>query len=174
MTELILFVIFGSAALAGAVAMVISRNPVYSALGLIGTMFSIAVLYVVNGAHFVAAVQVIVYAGAVMTLFLFVIMLIGVDQPEDTTEQLPIQRPAAMGLAGLLLIGFLVILGAGTLAGSEDGSITGTVQAVADELFTNWLLPFEVTTLLLIIASVGAISLAQFRLRVRSSDEEAE
>lgn len=167
MTELILFVLFGAGALAGAIMMVASRNPVYSALGLIGTMFSIAVLYVVNGAHFVAAVQIVVYAGAVMTLFLFVIMLIGVDQPEDTTEQLPIQRPAALALGAILLIGLVVVIAAGTLAGSEDGSVVGTVEAVADELFTNWLLPFEVTTLLLVIASVGAIVLAQFKLRDR-------
>lgn len=167
MPELILFILFGLAALAGAITMVVSRNPVYSALGLIGTMFSVAVLYVVNGAHFVAAVQVVVYAGAVMTLFLFVIMLIGVDQPEDTTEQLPVQRPAALALSVLLFVGFVVIIGTGTLAGSEDGSIIGTVQAVADELFTNWLVPFEVTTLLLVIASVGAVALAQFKLRER-------
>ncbi|MBT8200713.1 MAG: NADH-quinone oxidoreductase subunit J [Acidimicrobiia bacterium] len=167
MTELILFVLFGVGALAGAIMMVASRNPVYSALGLIGTMFSIAVLYVVNGAHFVAAVQIVVYAGAVMTLFLFVIMLIGVDQPEDTTEQLPIQRPAALALGAILLIGFVVVIAAGTLAGSDDGTVVGTVEAIADELFTNWLLPFEVTTLLLVIASVGAIVLAQFKLRDR-------
>ncbi len=167
MTELILFVLFGAGALAGAIMMVASRNPVYSALGLIGTMFSIAVLYVVNGAHFVAAVQIVVYAGAVMTLFLFVIMLIGVDQPEDTTEQLPIQRPAALAMGAILLVGMVVVIAAGTLAGSEDGSVVGTVEAVADELFTNWLLPFEVTTLLLVIASVGAIVLAQFKLRDR-------
>ncbi len=167
MTELILFVLFGAGALAGAIMMVASRNPVYSALGLIGTMFSIAVLYVVNGAHFVAAVQIVVYAGAVMTLFLFVIMLIGVDQPEDTTEQLPIQRPAALAMGAILLVGLVVVIAAGTLAGSEDGSVVGTVEAVADELFTNWLLPFEVTTLLLVIASVGAIVLAQFKLRDR-------
>jgi NADH-quinone oxidoreductase subunit J len=167
MTELILFILFGVGALAGAITMVASRNPVYSALGLIGTMFSIAVLYVVNGAHFVAAVQVVVYAGAVMTLFLFVIMLIGVDQPEDTAEQLPFQRPLTLALSGLLLLGFVVIIGAGTLAGSDDGTIVGSVQAIADELFTNWLLPFEVTTLLLVIASVGAIVLAQFKLRER-------
>lgn len=167
MVELVLFILFGIGALAGAITMVVSRNPVYSALGLIGTMFSIAVLYVVNGAHFVAAVQVIVYAGAVMTLFLFVIMLIGVDQPEDTNEQLPIQRQATLMLAGLLLLSFVLIIGAGTLAGADDRTVVGSVEAIADELFTNWLLPFEVTTLLLIIAAVGAITLAQFKLRDR-------
>src|SRR3972149_7115527 len=101
MVELVLFIIFAVAALFGAVTMVWARNPVYSAIGLMLTMFSIAVFYVSNGAHFIAAIQVIIYAGAVMTLFLFVIMLIGVDKAETRTENLPLQRPAALVLMAL-------------------------------------------------------------------------
>ena len=97
MVELVLFIIFAITALYGAIAMVWARNPVYSALGLMLTMFSLAVFYVSNAGHFVAVVQVIVYAGAVMTLFLFVIMLIGVDKAEDRAESIPFQRPVTLG-----------------------------------------------------------------------------
>ena len=93
--EFVVFAIFAVAAVSGGIVMVMARNPVYSAMGLLTAMFSMAVFYVLNVAHFVAAVQVIIYAGAVMTLFLFVIMLIGVDRSEDRNEQIPFQRPIA-------------------------------------------------------------------------------
>ncbi len=165
MVETVLFVIFGLAALFGAVTMVWARNPIYSAMGLMLTMFSIAVFYVSNSAHFVAAVQVIIYAGAVMTLFLFVIMLIGVDKAEDRAENLPIQRPLALGLVALFGTGVVV---AGRLAwttGSRNplDPVNGTLEAIGDELFRSWLLPFEITALLLIVAATGAIALAFFR-----------
>lgn len=164
MVEGILFVIFGLAAIYGAVTMVWARNPVYSAMGLMLTMFSIAVFYVSNSAHFVAVVQVIIYAGAVMTLFLFVIMLIGVDKAEDRAENLPIQRPLALGLIALFGAGVVV---AGRLAwttGVNRGiPIEGTVEEIGTELFRRWVLPFEITALLLIIAAAGAIALAFFR-----------
>jgi NADH-quinone oxidoreductase subunit J len=165
MVETILFVIFGLAAIFGAITMVWARNPVYSAMGLMLTMFSIAVFYVSNSAHFVAAVQVIIYAGAVMTLFLFVIMLIGVDKAEHRTENLPIQRPLALTLIVLFGAGVVV---AGRLAwttGTRNplNPVNGTVEAIGDELFRRWVLPFEITALLLIIAAAGAIALAFFK-----------
>ena len=165
MVETVLFFVFGAAAIAGALTMVSSRNPVYSALGLMLTMFSIAVFYVSNSAHFVAVIQVIIYAGAVMTLFLFVIMLIGVDRAEDRTETFPFQRP--LGLLLLLgLAGGVVAAGAqawvtGPSAGPSDPQ--GTVEAIGEQLFTRWVLPFEITALLLIVAAAGAIGLAHFR-----------
>ncbi len=166
MVELVLFAIFALAALFGAVTMVWARNPVYSAMGLMLTMFSIAVFYVSNGAHFIAAVQVIIYAGAVMTLFLFVIMLIGVDKAEPRHENLPVQRPAALAL--------LALFGAGVVLAGRNAWVTGrppaggappdgSIEQVGAELFTDWLLPFEVTALLLIVAAAGAIALAFFR-----------
>jgi NADH-quinone oxidoreductase subunit J len=166
MVELVLFVIFGAAALFGAVTMVWARNPVYSAMGLMLSMFSVAVFYVSNGAHFIAAVQVIIYAGAVMTLFLFVIMLIGVDKAEARTENLPLQRPAALGLmvlfgAAVLIAGRSAWVTGRTVA--PTAPINGSIEQVGGELFNNWLLPFEVTALLLIVAAAGAIALAFFR-----------
>jgi NADH-quinone oxidoreductase subunit J len=164
MVEGLLFVIFGLAAIFGGVTMVWARNPVYSAMGLMLTMFSMAVFYVSNSAHFVAVVQVIIYAGAVMTLFLFVIMLIGVDKAEDRAENLPVQRPLALGLIALFGAGVVV---AGRLAwstGPKSGiPIDGTIEEVSSELFRRWVLPFEITALLLIIAAAGAVALAFFR-----------
>ena len=100
MVETVLFVIFAITALYGAISMVWARNPVYSALGLMLTMFSLAVFYVSNAGHFVAVVQVIVYTGAVMTLFLFVIMLIGVDKAEDRSEDIAVPAPDGARPAG--------------------------------------------------------------------------
>ena len=172
MTETVIFIIFGALAIAGGVTVVIARNPVYSALGLVATLFSLAVFYVVQLAHFVAAVQVIVYAGAVMTLFLFVIMLIGVDKAEDTEERLPFQRQATLviGLAVLLTAGALAFGGrfswiTGEQSPAADLGVNGTIREVGFQLFTDWVLPFEATSLLLIVASVGALALAYFRPR---------
>ncbi len=171
MVEFVLFVIFGIAAVFGGITMVWARNPVYSAMGLMLTLFSVAVFYVSNAGHFVAAVQVIVYAGAVMTLFLFVIMLIGVDRAEDFSENLPLQRTLSLGLLALFGAGVLVAgrLDWATGPHMPGEAVNGTVEAIGDQLFRRWLLPFEVTALLLIIAAAGTIALAQFR---RPDEEE--
>ncbi len=165
MVELVLFAIFAVAALFGAVTMVCARNPVYSAMGLMLTMFSIAVFYVSNGAHFIAAVQVIIYAGAVMTLFLFVVMLIGVDNEEQRAENLPLHRPVALGIVVLFGVGVIVAGRSAWVTGHSVAltPIDGSIERVGGELFNNWLLPFEVTALLLIVAAAGAIALALFR-----------
>lgn len=172
MVEVILFVIVALTALAGAVTMVTARNPVYSAMGLLLAMFSMAVFYVMNGAHFVAAVQVLIYAGAVMTLFLFVIMLIGVDQSIDTDEQIPFQRPIAIGLGGALVFLLVVAARAAWITGRGSGVCTidcnGTIEQISDELFGAWLLPFEATVLLLTIAAVGTVAMAQFVVKPRA------
>ena len=169
MVEPIIFVLMAAGALAGAVTVVVARNPIYSAIGLLGTLFSVAVLYVVQLAHFVAAVQVIVYAGAVLTLFLFVIMLIGVDKEDDTDERLPMQRTLVAILAGVIV----VLAGGLTVSGefewvpvaltTNPEATNGTIQAVAEPMFTQWVLAFEATALLLTIAAAGAIALAHFR-----------
>ncbi|HEX2421299.1 MAG TPA: NADH-quinone oxidoreductase subunit J, partial [Acidimicrobiia bacterium] len=145
MVETALFVVAALAALGGAVTVVLARNPIYSAVGLLGTLFSVAVLYVVQLAHLVAAVQVIVYAGAVMTLFLFVIMLIGVDKEEKRVEPLPRQRLWVGALAGVVIVfaagvalfgDFVWVPAAATPVDPE--ATNGTIQAVAEPLFTDW------------------------------------
>ena len=168
MIELVIFVVVGSAAIAGALAVIFAKNPVYAALGLLGTLFSLGVFYVVNLAHLVAAVQVIVYAGAVLTLFLFVIMMIGVDKEESTSEPLRYQRTLVGGLALIVLLvgGGLAIGGRFDWVPTASGAETppnGTVEALAERLFTDWVLAFEVTALLLTIAAAGAIALAYFK-----------
>ena len=175
MVELVLFIVFGIAAVFGGVTMVWARNPVYGAMGLMLTMFSIAVFYVSNAAHFVAVVQVIIYAGAVMTLFLFVIMLVGVDRAEDRTEHLPVQRELALGLLALFGAGVVVAGRAAwtTGVGIAGNPVQGTVEAIGNELFRKWLLPFEVTALLLIVAAAGAIALALFGAGEDPVEEEA-
>lgn len=175
--EAIIFVVMGITSVAGAVTVVMARNPVYSGIGLLGTMLSLAVIYVAQLAHFVAAIQVIVYAGAVMTLFLFVVMLIGVDQSEDTSEQLPRQRQIVGGLT-VVIVGLAIYLGVSegfewvpAATGELDvGATNGTVEAVGEALFSTWVLAFEVTALLLTIAAAGAIALAYFR-HGRGADE---
>ena len=168
MIEVVLFALTALAALVGAITVVFAKNPVYAALGLLGTLFSLAVMYVVNLAHLVAAVQVIVYAGAVLTLFLFVIMMIGVDRDEDLGETLPFQRQIAGGLAAAAAVVGAVLAFGGRFdwlppAGGSEPTPNGTIEAVAGRLFTDWVLAFEVTALLLTIAAVGSIVLAYFR-----------
>ncbi len=172
--ELVVFVIAGVIVLSGAVGVIAFSNPVHSALALVGTLFGVAVLFVAQEAHFLAAVQVIVYAGAIVVLFLFVIMLLGVDQAENLrVDPLGGQRPGAViaggGIIGVALV-TLVLAGedgGGILLGTSAGlgSLTqgeGTnVSRLAEVLFTDYLFAFEITSVLLIIAVVGAVVLAR-------------
>ncbi len=165
MAEAIVFIIFALVAIAGGLTMLTARNPVYAAVGLLSTMFAIAIMYVLLDAHLVAAVQVIIYAGAVMTLFLFVIMLIGVDRAQAYGDRPLIQK----AMTGVVAVGFFATL---VLAGREvwvTGSdafgtpdLNGTIENVAKELFGNWTIVFLASVMLLTIAAVGTIALAHF------------
>lgn len=166
MAETIVFFIFAAVALAGAIWMVTATNPVHSVIGLLAVMFAIAVLYLMLDAHFIAAVQVIIYAGAVMTLFLFVIMLIGVDKTDAYGPTVPIQR----AMTAVVSVGFFAAVAlAGRVAwvtgsaafGTPD--LRGTVEAVAGELFGTWMVVFLSTIMLLTIAAMGTIALAYFQ-----------
>jgi NADH-quinone oxidoreductase subunit J len=165
--ELAVFVIAGGAALVGAVGVVASRNPVHAALSLVGTLFGIAVLFVAQEANFLAAVQVIVYAGAIVVLFLFVIMLLGVDRAENLRVE-----PLGGGqrvTAGVVALGVLALV-LTTLAstGWEATGVVGEVdEAVPDieqlgeALFTRYVYALEITSVLLVIAVVAAVALAR-------------
>jgi NADH-quinone oxidoreductase subunit J len=164
----IVFVVGGVAILTGAIGVVLSSNPVHSALMLVLTLFGVAVEFVNQQADFLAAVQVIVYAGAIVILFLFVIMLIGVDRKENIArEPLKGQRPIAVALGVVVLVELVVIArfqqwatGAHSTAGSL--SVAGeNVALLGQSVFTRFLVAFEITSVLLVIAVVGAVILAR-------------
>src|SRR4051794_670373 len=179
----IVFIVGGVAILVGAFGVVLSRNPVHSALSLVLTLFGIAVEFVNQQADFLAAVQVIVYAGAIVILFLFVIMLLGVDRTESLAKDpLKGQRPVAIALGVVILVELATIARLGnwaTGAHSVAGPISGpgdNVVKLGQSIFTRYLFPFEITSALLVIAVVGAVILARRPQRVASelSSEEQE
>ncbi|SRR5579875_133532 len=153
--------------LTGAFGVVLSRNPVHSALFLILTLFGVAVLFVEQDAQFLAVAQVIVYAGAIVVLFLFVIMLIGVDRIENLGRE-PLRGQRVMGLLlGVMALAEVLLLarvtwpvGASSVAGPASGQGTN-VAKLGRSIFTTYLLPFEVTSILLVVAVVGAVVLAR-------------
>jgi len=169
MVEVITFVACAAVVLGGAVGVISSRNAVHSALSLVATLFGIAVLFVQLEAHLLAAVQVIVYAGAIVILFLFVIMLLGVDREEDLrTEPIAGQRVLAvamgMGLLGAALIALLA--GASAVTGRPEAVQANAddvpnVEQVAEVLFTDYVAAFEITGILLTIAVVAAVLLVR-------------
>lgn len=161
--ETVLFILFGAIAVCGAIMVVTRKSPMASALYLILTLFAVAALFVLRQAHFLAAVQVIVYAGAVVVLFVFVIMLINV--PED---RLPVERATTVRVLGVLAAG-VFILESAVLARRlwmpiGPASEVGTVEAVGRALFTDYLLAFEITSVLLLAAVIGAIALAKRKI----------
>jgi NADH-quinone oxidoreductase subunit J len=165
--EMIVFVLASAMVLVGAIGVIVRRNPVHAALSLVLTLFGVAVHFVALEAHFLAAVQIIVYAGAIVVLFLFVIMLLGVDKAEDLSiEPFPIQRPLAavvgLGIAGLVIAA--VVRGRDALreAGeplASDGD--QNVQALARNLFEDHVFAFEFTSVLLIVAVTGTVLLTR-------------
>ncbi len=163
---LILFIVLAAVAVASAVGLLLSRNTVYAALFLVLNFATVAVFYLLLGAPFIALAQVTVYAGAIMVLFLFVIMLLGSERlPRG--QVLPWQRPIAIVLAAVLLAeaGFLLFQRLQLTASltNPDASIntTAALQSLAKTLFSQYLLPFEVTSVLLLVAMVGVIVLTK-------------
>jgi NADH-quinone oxidoreductase subunit J len=166
--------IFGATfivALGSAIAMLFAPNAVHVALFLVGTQVALAVAFLLEGAFFIAALQIIIYAGAIMVLFLFVIMLLGVDRRERLIEPIPGQRPLAFGLGALLAaeIAYIAFSGVSLAVGAEEGAGTltalnrdpGNVESIARALFGKFLLPFEATSVLLVVAIVGVMVLAK-------------
>jgi NADH-quinone oxidoreductase subunit J len=172
--QLVVFVVASAMMLVGAVGVVTRRNPVHAALSLVLTLFGVAVHFVSLEAYFLAAVQVIVYAGAIVVLFLFVIMLLGVDKAEDLrTEPLVAQRWLA-GVAALGLLGLLVVAaarGADVLRTRSEGLDTAlegasgdaNIQQLARSVFGDYVVAFELTSVLLVVAVVGTVMLARKR-----------
>jgi NADH-quinone oxidoreductase subunit J len=179
--EYLVFIVASLMMLVGALGVVMFKNPVHAALGLVLTLFGVAVQFVAQEAHFLAAVQVIVYAGAIVVLFLFVIMLLGVDRAVDLSiEPIKIQRPLAavmsLGLIGLITA---AVVKAGDAIGTvnpgsgidvagrpaADGQTVvsgdGNIQQLAQNLYNDHVLAFELTSVLLIVAVVGTVLLTR-------------
>jgi NADH-quinone oxidoreductase subunit J len=161
--DVILFLIFAFVAVACAINLVLQSQPINAAISLIGVMGSLAVLYLLLGGEFIAAAQIIVYAGAIMVLFVFVIMLLGAEA-ERRTRTLPFTKylgiPLLLGLVGLLAFIVRSMLPGGQ-AVTFGGFTQGTAHDVGMRLFTTYVLPFEVTSILILIAIIGAVVLAR-------------
>src|SRR5258707_1370309 len=160
----LLFILFAGMAIGCAVSMVAQRNPLYGAISLIGVFISLACLYVTLAAPFIAAVQVIVYAGAIMVLVVFVIMLLNVEDEERLPLRLRSLVPIAVGLAGILFAeaAFIIFfVQASPSTPRTNVSDVGLTTSIGAGLFTTYLLPFEITSVLLLMAIVGAITLAR-------------
>ena len=162
-TEAVLFWVLGTIAVAGAIGVVTAPKAVYSAMFLAITMIVLAVFYVAQDALFLGVVQVVVYTGAVMMLFLFVVMLIGVDSSESLVETIKGQRIAAIVVGvgfGVLLIAGIGSVSANGFTGLAQANANGNVQGLAALIFTQYLWAFELTGALLITAALGAMVLA--------------
>lgn len=164
--DLILFLVLALIAIATALGMLFSPNAIYSALFLVLNFITVAVFYLLLGAPFIAMAQVTVYAGAIMVLFLFVIMLLGAERLPPT-QVLPWQRPLAIGLALLLAVESAYLLvtkarPAGDILPPETAvNTTDNLRQMGVTLFSDYLLPFEVTSILLLVAMIGAIVLSK-------------
>ena len=166
--EAVVFFVCAAAVIIGALGVIGGRNPVHSALFLLLTLVSIAVLYLQQHAALVAAVQIVVYASAIVVLFLFVITLLGVDKEEAPDDAHPVQRVAAVVLGVLVLTGILVLVhgnrwvtGAHSTRGALGPADSGNVETLARSLFTDFVWAFEMTAVLLVIAVVGSVVLAR-------------
>ena len=170
--EQVIFGLMFIGALGTSIAMLFARNAVHAALFLVGSQIALAVAFLLQGAFFVAAVQIIVYAGAIMVLFLFVIMLLGVDRREALIEPLQGQRSLALFLGGVFALELLYIAWRGVdfvVGGAAQGAEAltdlnrdpGNVESLARVLFDRFLLPFEATSFLLVVAIVGVMVLTR-------------
>ena len=163
---LIIFWAFAGLAVLSGLACITRRSPVASALWLVVTLFALAALFVLLDAQFIAVLQVLVYAGAIMVLFLFVIMLLNLGRAGPTDLKGPLGLGVGVFLAGLLLMQLLVLRQAGLAPGGPVGPPLGQgmIPSVARPLFTVYLVPFEITSILLLAAIVGAVVLAKRKL----------
>ncbi|MFQ6607434.1 MAG: NADH-quinone oxidoreductase subunit J [Fidelibacterota bacterium] len=160
-----LFYLAAAVTLASALAVVLNRNAVFSAILLVLTFFSLAVMYLLLEAYFLAVLEILVYAGAIMVLFLFVIMLLNTAREEAFPKLIRLQRSASLILIVLFIGGLLLLMvGSNTALHQAPGIFTaGSARALGTALFSTYLLPFEVASLLLLVALIGTVYLAKRR-----------
>ena len=161
-----LFYISAIVMLASALAVVLSRNAVYSAILLVLTFFSLAIMYLLLEAYFLAVLEVLVYAGAIMVLFLFVIMLLNTTREKAMPKLIQLQKAASLFLVVIFIFGILLLIVGGTteLHQAEVISTVGSARALGTALFTDYLLPFEAASLLLLVALIGTVYLAKRKI----------
>ncbi len=175
--DAVIFYAFSALVLTGAIGVVVFRHPVYAALSLVTTMIAIAVLFLAQDADLVAIVQIVVYASAITVLFLFVIMLLGVDQRETGPDPRRFQRGAAYLLGAIIAAEVLLLAGRewaiGTAPGDAplDDAQGGNVRAVAKVLFTDYIWAVQVVSVMLVIAVVGAVVLARRSRQIAATRE---
>lgn len=166
------FYVFGLLAIASAIAFVTRKSPVSAALWLVVTMFNLAALYVMLDAHFIGAIQVLVYAGAIMVVFLFVVMLLNLGQPSDLSDMRGKWGRLAAGVVGLVFLALIMTIARARFvpalmqppgAAAADLQRLGAVGTVAQPLFNEHLLAFELTSILLLVAIVGAVVVGKRR-----------
>lgn len=175
--QTILFGLFSVVAVGAAMMMILHRNPVYSAIYLIVTLFALAGFYVLLNAPFVASVHVIVYAGAIMVLFLFVIMLLNLKRDPSRERGKVARRAFAVLIVAALLVEIGVLIGGAFLNGNapvdpppaaglahEGTTFMGSTAIIGKQLFTTYLLPFEIASVLLLVGMIGAVILAKRKL----------
>jgi NADH-quinone oxidoreductase subunit J len=160
--DIFLFLVFALLAVGCAVNLLLQRHPIASALSLIGVMGSLAVLYLLLGAEFIAAIQVIVYAGAIMVLFVFVIMLLNAGE-EERTRRSKLARTLGFPLFAVLLVelGYVLYRQFAKAPAVQFGGFIGSTEVLGRALFREYVLPFEVTSVLFLVAVVGAIVLGR-------------
>ena len=162
-----LFWVFGACIVLGAAGVIFARNTVKSAMALVATFFFLAGIYVLLWAHTIAILQVLVYAGAIMVLFLFVIMLLSLTEHEPLRWRLSISRVLGAAAVAALLYGLelsIVRLRYGTAVGAATQPGFGSLKTLGGLLYTQWLLPFEVVSLLLLVAIVGSVVVSKSRI----------
>ena len=163
--EIIVFYVFAALAVAGAIIVITHSNPVFSAISLVLTLFSSAVLFILLKAEFVAVIQVLVYAGAIMILFLFTVMFLNIRPEAFKFESTHMKFKVSLFLVLLLFTGYFASLGfsMGIKRNYTESVEFGTAQGVGELLFTEYLLPFELTSVLIVAAIIGVVAIAKRR-----------
>lgn len=175
--SLALFLVLAVVSVTSALAMIFARNAVHGVLFMVGNFATVAILFLLLEAPFLAAVQVVVYAGAIMVLFLFVVMLMGPD-PAPLWEQIPGQRPLALLFGILLGSGLIVAVNIEQITGVTGNAAAiieqvGQPTALAEQLYQNYLLPFEITSVLLLIGMMGAVILAKRETKEKQAHDHS-
>jgi NADH-quinone oxidoreductase subunit J len=162
------FLLLAGSTVFSAILVIAARNPINSAMALVATFFFLAAIYAQLLAHTIAVLQVLVYAGAIMVLFLFVIMLLSLTDLGEGSPRVTFSQVVGVAAAAGLFVGLVVALahwhGAGAVGRASDGLRFGTLETVGGLLYTRWLLPFEAVSLLLLVAMVGAVVVAKPRI----------